>query len=403
MNAPATALPEVSLKPRKSLPFFSRHPWVYDTAIADVKGDAKPGDEVVLRSAEGRFIAYGLFNPHSKLRLRLYSWNEAQPLDREFWESRFKDALASRTRLYGDFRDDTACRLVYSEADQMSGLVVDRYGDWVVMQFTSLAMAQRREMFIEIVRSLLSPKGIYLRTEKGIGRLEGLDLSDGLAWGVTPPRPLFISENNVRYGVDLEEGQKTGFFLDQRENRLRLSQFTQGTRVLDLFCYSGGFALNALVNGGAREALAIDGSEGAVRLTQANAELNGVASRLTVVKEDAFRALERLSVEGQRFETIILDPPKMARRRDALNAALRGYFSLNRLAVDLLTPGGFLMTCSCSGVVSHEDFVGVLAKVALDSKRHLQILEARGPSPDHPSSVHCLESDYLKCYLCRVT
>jgi 23S rRNA (cytosine1962-C5)-methyltransferase len=397
-----TSLAEIHLKPRKALPFFSHHPWVYDTAIAEVTGDPAPGGAVVLRSAEGRFVAHGLYNPHSKVRVRLYSWREDQPLDDALWRTRLGEAVALRRRLYGDLTSDAGCRLVYSEADQLSGLVVDRYGDWLVIQFTSLAMAARRDVIVETLKSLVAPRGIYLRTEKGIGKMERLEIEDGLLWGEPPPRPLFLSENGIRYGVDLAEGQKTGFFLDQRDNRRRLAEFVRGGRVLDLFCYSGGFSLNALVHGAAREVVAIDGSDGAVRLAQANADLNGVAARFKVTKEDAFRALERLAGEGQRFDAVIVDPPKMARRRDALDAALRGYFSLNRLAVDVLEPGGLLMTCSCSGVVTHQHFVEILARVSLDSGRHLQLLEARGPSADHPASVHCLESDYLKCYLCRV-
>ena len=397
-----TILPELILKQRKALPFFNHHPWVYDTAVTEVSSDVPPGAAVIVRSAEGKFIAHGLYNPHSKLRVRLYSWVEEQPLTDEFWEQRLVEAIDLRRKLLGEFTSDTACRLVYSEADQLSGLVVDRYGDWLVVQFTSLAVADRRQVILDILQRQLSPKGIYLRTEKGIGKLEKLVLEDGLAWGVTPPRPLFIVENGVRYGVDLEEGQKTGFFLDQRNNRLALVPYVRDRRVLDMFCYSGGFSLNALVNGHAREVMAIDGSEGAVHLAQANATLNGVADRFSVKKEDAFRALERLASEGQRFDAIILDPPKLARHRDSLNAALRGYFSLNRLALNLLEPGGLLLTCSCSGVVTHEHFVGMLGRVSIDAGRHLQILEARGPSADHPASIHCLESDYLKCYVCRV-
>jgi 23S rRNA (cytosine1962-C5)-methyltransferase len=402
MTVTTATSPDLHLRPRKALPFFSHHPWVYASAVADVPPDLAAGAEVVLRSAEGRFVARGLYNPHSNLRVRLYSWSEDLPLDAPFWAQRFDEALALRHRLFGEFTPDSACRLVYSEADQLSGLVIDRYGEWLVVQFTALAMAQRQDLWLDLLQDRLQPRGIIVRTEKGIRAAEGLELSDGLVRGDAPPRPLFITENGVRYGVDLLEGQKTGFFLDQRDNRLRLSGLVKNARVLDMFCYSGGFGLNALVNGRAKEVIAVDGSEGAVNLTQRNAELNGVAERLHVTKEDGFKALERLAAQQERFDVVVLDPPKLARRREALDAALRGYFSLNRLAVDLLKPGGLLMTCSCSGVVTHQHFVETLARVGLDASRHVQILEARGPSADHPASIHCLESDYLKCYLCRV-
>ncbi|MDZ4683574.1 MAG: class I SAM-dependent rRNA methyltransferase [Planctomycetaceae bacterium] len=393
---------EVRLKPRKALPFFSHHPWVFQSAVMESPSDLTAGSEVVLRSAEGQFVARGLYNPNSNIRVRLYSWSEDATLDAPFWAQRFDEAVALRRRLFGAFTPDTACRLVYSEADQLSGLIIDRYGDWLVVQFTALAMAQRQDLWLDLLQERLQPRGIIIRTEKGIRDAEGLEIADGLIRGDAPPRPMFVTENGVRYGVDLTEGQKTGFFLDQRDNRQRLNAFVENARVLDMFCYSGGFGLNALVNGQAAEVIAIDGSDGAVNLAQRNAELNGVAERYRVTKEDGFKALERLAGAGERFDVIVLDPPKLARRREALDAALRGYFSLNRLAVDLLHPGGLLMTCSCSGVVTHQHFVETLSRVGLDAGRHIQILEARGPSADHPASIHCLESDYLKCYLCRV-
>jgi 23S rRNA (cytosine1962-C5)-methyltransferase len=398
----ALTVPEVPLRPRRALPFFSHHPWVYQSAVAESPADLAPGAEVALRSAEGKFVARGLFNPHSNIRVRLYSWAEDVALDHAFWAQRLDEAIALRHKLFGEFTPDSACRLVYSEADQLSGLVIDRYGEWLVVQFTALAMAQRQELWFDLLEERLKPKGLLIRTEKGIRDVEGLEIADGLIRGEAPPRPMFLSENGVRYGVDLSEGQKTGFFLDQRDNRQRLSTLTENARVLDMFCYSGGFGLSALVNGRATEVIGIDSSEGAVTLAKQNAQLNGVAERMHVTKEDGFKALERLAAEGQRFDVVVLDPPKLARRRESLEAALRGYFSLNRLAVDVLQPGGLLMTCSCSGVVTHQHFVETLANVGLDAGRHVQILEARGPSADHPASIHCLETDYLKCYLCRV-
>lgn len=400
LTAVAT-IPEVLLRPRKALPFFSRHPWVFPSAIADVQGDLQPGSAVALRSAEGAFIAYGLYNPHSHLRVRLYSWREETPLDDGFWSQRLEEAIDLRRRVFGEFGADRACRLVYSEADRLSGLIVDRYGDWLTVQYTSLALAERRELLLELLRKKLSPRGMVLRTEKGIRAAEGLELSDGLAWGELPPQPLIIRENDLSYGIDLAEGQKTGFFLDQRDNRRLIARYAGGKRVLDMFCYSGGFALNCLKHGPATEVYAVDSSAAALDLAYANAERNGVAERLKLIHEDGFQALEQLAEAREKFDVVILDPPKLARHREGLDTALRGYFSLNRLALDVLQPGGLLMTCSCSGLVTHELFVETLVKVGLDAGRHIQILEARGPSVDHPSSVHCLETDYLKCYLCR--
>ena len=351
---------------------------------------------------EGQFIAWGLFNPASNIRVRLYSWDNAVPLTDEFWQGRIADATGLRRVLYPNQVPTFACRQIYSEADGLSGLTVDRYGDWLLVQLTSFALAQRKEILLAALRESLQPKGIWLRTEKGIRAAEGLELADGLLWGEAPPRPLMIEEHGVRYGVDVAEGQKTGFFLDQRDNRRRTAEFVRGKRVLDLCCYTGGFGLNCLVNGGAAEVVAVDASESALAQARSNAELNGVADRLTTIKGDAFKTLEGFQSRGEVFDTVILDPPKLARNRQGIDAALRGYYSLNRFALGLIKPGGFFVTCSCSGHITHEMFVDMLGQAALHANRRLQLLEVRGPSPDHPSSVHCLETDYLKCYLGRV-
>jgi 23S rRNA (cytosine1962-C5)-methyltransferase len=394
--------PQVFLKPRKALPFFSRHPWVFAGAIESLSDDAPPGAEVIVRDDSGRFVARGLFNPASNIAVRLYSWEEDQPLDRSFWSARLDDAIALRRTLFREFQSDSACRLVFSEADGLSGLTVDRYGDWLLVQLTSFALASRKDALIELLQEKLQPKGIWLRTEKGIRDAEGLELADGLLCGERPPRPLQIVENGVAFSLDVTEGQKTGFFLDQRDNRRRVAEFVRGHRVLDVCCYTGGFSLNCLVNGGASEVLAVDMSQSALSLAVANAELNGVADRLKTLKRDCFKAVDELAAAGEQFDTVILDPPKLARNRQGLDAALRGYYSLNRSGMSLLRPGGLLVTCSCSGHVTSDLFEDMLAQAALHENRRLQILEARGAAADHPTSVTCLESAYLKCYLCRV-
>ena len=438
---PSKALPQIVLKPRKALPFFSRHPWVFQGAVDWLVGDPQPGDVVDVIDDVERFVARGIFNPESQICVRLYSWDEAVQLDEAFWSQRLDDAISLRRGLFGAsqpddrrmdassvrpvedsaehvaktvdgrgvhptggrlFATDSACRLVFSEADGLSGLTVDRYGDWLMVQVTSLALSKRLDVIVQLLQTKLQPRGIWLRTEKGIREAEGLELADGLLWGEAPPRPLFIRENGVQFSLDVAEGQKTGFFLDQRDNRRRVAEFVRGHRVLDVCCYSGGFALNCLVNGGASHVTGVDMSESALALARSNAELNGVADRLTLVKRDCFKALEELAATGERFDTVILDPPKLARHRQGVEAALRGYYSLNRSALSLLKPGGILATCSCSGHVSSEMFVNTLAQAALHENRRLQILETRGAAADHPTSVTCLETDYLKCYLCRV-
>ncbi|MEO1996086.1 MAG: class I SAM-dependent rRNA methyltransferase [Planctomycetaceae bacterium] len=394
--------PTVVVKPRRALPFFSRHPWVFSGAIARVDGEPEPGSEVDLVSHEGRFIGRGLYNPDSNIKVRLYTWDSEISLDHAFWARQLDLAIAMREQVFGELGSRSARRLVFSEADGLSGLVVDRYGDWLLMQMTSRALAQRQEELVDLLQKRLKPRGIWLRTEKGVLENESLTLTDGLVYGDEPPRPLFIEEYGVRYGVDVVQGQKTGHFLDQCENRKAVSGYVQGHRVLDAFCYSGGFSLAALVHGQATHVMAVDSSEAALRTAAANAELNEVSSRLQLEQGDVFHTLERLVAEEQQFNTVVIDPPKMARHRRGVSQALKGYQRLNRSALALLPQGGILVTCTCSGLVDSTAFEAMLAAVAVNSNRRLQVLESRRAAADHPVATNCPENDYLRCYICRV-
>jgi 23S rRNA (cytosine1962-C5)-methyltransferase len=390
------------LKPRRALPFFGRHPWVFEGAVHHVTGNPEPGAEVLLVTDRDEFVARGLYNPQSNIVVRLYSWDENAPLDEAFWSARLDEALQLRSQVLHYDDPQGACRLVYSESDGLSGMNVDRYGDWLLVQFTSLALATRRDLLMRLLKQKLSPAGIWLRTEKGIREAEGLALADGLLEGAEPPRPLFVTENGIRFGVDLVEGQKTGFFLDQRDNRAAAARYIESGRVLDLFCYTGGFALNIARRPEVREIVAADVSESALTLARANAELNGVAQKIHFHKADIFKYIETLHGAGERFNAVILDPPKLARHRKSVPEALRGYQRLNQFAVEMLEPNGILVTCSCTGYVEREMFESMLAAVSAETGRRIQILEARGQAPDHPTSATCLENNYLKCYICRV-
>ncbi len=323
-------------------------------------------------------------------------------LDDAFWTKRVQTALELRRRLYGGTATERACRLIFSEADGLSGMTADRYGDYLLLQWTSFALAQRQAPILAALKEAVSPKGIWLRTERGIGEMEGLEIRDGLIDGEAPPRPLLIEENGLTFGVDVVEGQKTGYFFDQRDNRRAAAAYARNASVLDMFCYSGGFGITAAALGGAREVLCVDSSQSALDIARLNAERNGVADRMRFENSNAYRKLEELQQQGAKFDLVILDPPKMARNQSGIEKAVRGYFSLNRLAVDLLPPGGILVTCSCSGLVGRGEFEDMLRQVGMQSKRSLQILEARIQAPDHPVSPYCDESLYLKCYICRV-
>jgi 23S rRNA (cytosine1962-C5)-methyltransferase len=394
--------PRVHLQARRARPFYGRHPWVYAGAIASVEGDTADGDEVDVFSHGGQFIARGLYNSQSRIRVRLYTWNPDQPLDREFFRSRLDQAIALRRdvlRLTGPGR---ACRLVFSEGDGLSGMTLDQYDRWLVLQFTGLGLANRREMFADLLMEMLQPRGIYLRTERGIGKLEGLDLHDGPLRSELPSEPIVIAEegfcspplqgevggvaaskadaaSSIEFLVDLAEGQKTGFYLDQRDNRRLVAQYATGRRVLDAFCYTGGFGLHA-AKAGAREVIGVDVSAPGLELARRNAERNQLAN-IRFDRADVFDYLEQQVRAREQFGLLILDPPKFARQERAVEDALRGYRRLQSLALLMLE---------------------LAAQVAADARRTVQILNRTCQPADHPVSVSCLESSYLKCLVTRV-
>jgi 23S rRNA (cytosine1962-C5)-methyltransferase len=409
----ATPTARVVLKPRKALPFYGRHPWVLASAVDRVEPMSLAsehfldldGQVVDLINEKGRFIARGFFNSQSRIRVRLFTWQESEALDESLFRRRLAAAIDLRRRIGYESehsRGETAARLVFSEADGLSGLVVDRYSDCLAIQPTSLAMVQRLESLVGILQDLLAPRAIVLRTEKSMAQLEGIELPAEKTWGELPEGPLTIRENGLAFEVDLHAGQKTGFYLDQRENRLAAARYMAGRRVLDMFCYTGGFAMAAAKLGNATDVLGIDASKRAIAQAQRNAELNGL-SNIRFEVGDGFQTLDAFLQRGEKFDAVILDPPKFARGRGGANQALMAYHRLNRAAVELLTPGGILVSCSCTGGVTREDFLMMISGVAQKSRRDVRILEQRGASPDHPISATCLETEYLKCMICEIT
>jgi 23S rRNA (cytosine1962-C5)-methyltransferase len=395
------SLPRVILKPRRAQPFFGRHPWVFAGAVAAVEGEPADGAEVELVSHADHFIARGLYNGRSKIRVRLYSWTPDRPLDRDFFRERLAAAVRLRRDVLGLDRPGSACRLVFSEGDGLSGLTADRYDRFLAVQFTALGLAERREMLAELLAELTGAAGVYLRTERGVGHLEGVDLHDGPLWGETPPGPITVEEDDgMRYLVNLAEGQKTGFYLDQRSNRRAAARYARGRSVLDAFCYTGGFGLHA-ARAGASEVECVDSSGPALELARQNAAMNGLV-RVRFVQADVFDHLAELVGADRRFGLIVLDPPKFARARHAVPEALRGYRRLQTLALRLLEPDGVLVTCCCSGLITMDMLEELLAQVAAEARRDVQLLERHGQAADHPVAVSCLESSYLKCLISRV-
>jgi 23S rRNA (cytosine1962-C5)-methyltransferase len=391
----------IVLQPRRAKPFYARHPWVFPGAIAEIEGEPEAGGPVEVYSHGGAFIAHGLFNGQSRLRVRLYSWNYDQPIDAPLFRSRLEQAIRLRRDVLRLVRPGGACRLVFSESDGISGLTVDQFDRYMVVQFTSLGLAQRKETIVGLLVELMQPAGIYLRTERGIGAQEGLELQDGPLWGEVPTQSIGFEENGVKFLVNLAEGQKTGFYLDQRDNRKAVAKYAVGRRVLDAFSYTGGFGLHC-AKAGAASVVCVDGSEGAVELGRQNAELNGLAQAISFVRADVFKQLEQAVQQGEKYGLVILDPPKFARSQSAVETALRGYRRLQGLALQLLEPEGVMAVCCCSGVIKLQEIEEISAQVATEAKRPMQILERLGQPPDHPISLSCPETSYLKGVISRV-
>jgi 23S rRNA (cytosine1962-C5)-methyltransferase len=393
------AVPIVTLKPKRAQPFFARHPWVFAGAIERADGEPADGSEVDVHSSAGNWIARGLFNGQSKIRVRLYSWEPGRALDRDFFRERIERAVRLRDTL-GVRGPGRGCRLVFSEADGLSGCTIDEYAGWLTVQVTALGVAQRRDEFADVLNEVVKPRGIYVRTEKGVGTLEGLALHDGLLAGDPPPADLAIDEHGLSFLVNIAEGQKTGFYHDQRDNRQAVARLAAGRRVLDAFCYTGGFGLHA-AKAGAAGVDCVDVSEPALALGRRNAERNGL-SQVTFTRADVFKFLDTQVKAGEKYGVVILDPPKFARSRGSIPEALRGYRQLLKQSIKLAEPGGFVVFCCCSGLITPDMLTELIAQVAGEERRDVQILERRGAAPDHPVAASCLETAYLKCFPLRV-
>lgn len=394
-------LPKIRLKPGRAAPFFGRHPWVLDSAIEAGHGEVLDGQVVDLYAENDNWIARGIWNSNSRIRVRLYSWEREESLDQEFWQRKIARALLLRNDV-GYWTPEGACRAVYSEADGLSGLIVEKFGSYFVVQPTSFGMWQRLDTIVPIIAKLGDAKGIVVRLDDGARKREGFEAGILPTWGEIPSDPIEIVEHGLKYSIDLRHGQKTGFYLDQRENRLAVSKLVSGRRVLDMCCYTGAFSLNATKNGRALSSLGVDTSELAVEQAKANATRNGVKN-CEFIQADCFEWLQSAGEVGKKFDAVILDPPKFSPGKSGTDQALRAYHRLNLSATKVLEKDGLLVTCSCTGSVSSEQFSEMLHSVSVRSKRTIQILERRGASLDHPISTSCRESEYLKCFICRVS
>ncbi len=371
------------------------HPWVFSGAVDRLEGGPGTGDLLRVLDAEGSFLAWGHYNPNSRIRVRLLDWREDAEVDGTWLRERLAAALELR-RSMGLFKPGGACRLVFSEADYLPGLVADWFAGWVVLQaMTSGAEIWKAEA-ASILMELTGARGVYERSDAESRRLEGLESATGTLAGETPPAAVEFTEGGYRFLADLAGGQKTGFFLDQRVNRARVASYAAGRDVLDCFCYTGGFSVYA-AGAGASSVTRIDSSAAAVEIAARNLELNGLGGIPgEAIQGDVFHVLRDMRNRGASFDLIVLDPPKFAPTRAQVSAASRAYKDINLLAMKLLRPGGVLATFSCSQGVEADLFQKIVFGATLDSGREVQILEHLSQGQDHPVRMSFPESSYLK-------
>ena len=386
------------------------HPWVFGEEVTKIEGDYANGDLVDVVTSKGKYLGTGFVNDHSKIRVRIISTNTNDKFDEAFWERRLRYALDYRLTVMGE-RDFNCCRLIFGEADMFPGLTVDRYNDLLVTQTLSLGIEMRKQMLFELLIKILREmgqeiRGLYERNDVRIRLLEGME--EGKHWFATDlcPEPGAVTteivENGIEYTVDVENGQKTGFFLDQKYNRQAIAKIAKGKHVLDCFTHTGSFALNA-AKGGAASVTAVDISTEAVQMAEHNAAINNCSDVMHGLQANVFDLLSDLfNKHSREYDFIILDPPAFTKSGSTVKNAIRGYKEINLKALKLLPRGGYLATCSCSHFMKEELFVKMLQDAAHDANVSLRQIEARQQSPDHPILWQVPETNYLKFYIFQV-
>jgi 23S rRNA (cytosine1962-C5)-methyltransferase len=389
--APTGDLPQVRLKISRR----SSHPWIFQKMVEKPASRLHAGTVVDILDRDGQWVGRGLYNGHSRIALRLLTAEPAEKIDRDFFARRLECAIRLRQDWFRLDAVTDAYRLVHSEGDQMSGLVVDRLGTTIVLEFFAAGMFRFRSVLQEILAGHFPGSNFYWFAEEHVQKQESFDCRPP-----DPPTPSIVTEHGVRFRVAPGSKHKTGFFLDQRDNRQTLAGFCGGRRVLDLCCNTGGFAVYAKALGGADDVVAVDLDEDALALASQNANLN--KARLRFVQADLFHWLRDILPSGQRFDVVVLDPSKQTRDREAVDFALKRYLDMNRLALQAVAPGGIFLTCSCTGLVGEEAFLECLRRAAWQAGRAIQVFKIAGAAPDHPFLVHVPEGRYLKAVFCRV-
>ncbi len=402
------AFPRLSISKKAEASARLGHPWIYDAEVRGETDALENGSFVDAVSEKGTYLGTGFISKRSKIRIRLLSNNANERFDDAFFMRRIKYALDYRKTVMG--ADYECCRLIFGEADGLPGLTIDRYHDVLVSQVLSVGIERIKGTLYRLMTELFKEegieiRGIFERNEVSIRELEGLPLEKDwyrAEFLPEPPSPLLeIVENGIRYAVDVENGQKTGFFLDQKYNRLATAKLARGKRVLDCFTHTGSFALNALM-GGAAHVTAVDVSQAAVDLARGNAALNGMTERIDFVCADVFDLLPQFIEQRVAYDLIVLDPPAFTKSRKTIQGAERGYRTINYNAMKLLPRGGYLATCSCSHFMESDMFLRMLLSASREAGVSLKLVEARRQSPDHPTLMNVPETDYLKFYLFQV-
>jgi len=404
------AYPRCTVTAKAEASVLRGHPWVYGEEVTSMDGQTVNGGLVDILSRKGRYLGTGLLSQQSKIRVRLITRNANDRFDEAFWERKLRWAWEYRKAVLRP-EDLSCCRLVFGEADAFPGLTVDRFNDLLVAQVLSVGMEFRKDFLFSTLVHILREdgqviSGVYERNDEALREKEGLEQGKGwfpLEEDYVPPSSTVteIVENGVKYLVDVENGQKTGFFLDQKFNRQAVARLAKGRTVLDCFTHTGSFALNAAL-GGASHVTAVDVSQSAVEMARANAERNGLSDRVECVQANVFDLLPQLEKEPRRYDFIILDPPAFTKSRRTLDRAISGYKEINYRAMKLLPRGGYLATCSCSHFATEEHFTAMLRSAAHDAGVQLRQIEARQQSPDHPILWGVEETNYLKFYLFQV-
>ncbi len=392
----------VILKQKRAKPVLQRHPWVFSGAIDRIEGEPADGDPVDVCDAGRNWLARGYLNRRSQITVRLLTWRRDEMVDSDFWRRRLDRAIAARQSL-AENTGTTAYRLAHAESDYLPGLIVDRYGEWLVIQFLTLGVERWREDLVGLLVDLVDEvEGVYERSDVQVRAKEGLEQRTGVLWGQEPPDLVEVLEQGYRFLVDLRQGHKTGFYLDQRENRARLPAFCAGAEVLDVFAYAGGFSVRAAGAGAAAVTL-VESSASALDLARRNVVANVPEQHaVEYVEGDAFSTLRGFRAQGRRFDVIVLDPPKFARSEREVKRAGRAYKDINLLAFQLLRPGGVLFTFSCSAAVSADLFQKIVFGAAVDAEREAQLFGRLAQGADHPVALTFPEGAYLKGLICRV-